>query len=143
MSKRSLKQRLQALYNGVDAAEIDQVPDDDAPGPRVAEFEIMIEEALGPDYDFDKRRALIGLEDSFRGRQQALIHDLEAGRVSPQAYLTQMNELMVDMAHRYQAILGEADYQKLFGGRPEDAAHLIDPAIFLGETAEEEPEPAK
>jgi hypothetical protein len=97
----------------------------------------MIEEALGPDYDLDKRRALIGSEDSFRSRQQTLIDDLGTGRLTAEAYLTQMNRLLVDMAYRYRAILGETDYQKLFGGRPEDAAQLIDPAIFLGGTADE------
>jgi hypothetical protein len=50
-----------------------------------------------------------------------------------------MNALMVDVVHRYEEILGETDYQRLFGGRPEDAAHLIDPAIFLGEAVDDEP----
>ena len=137
MSKGGLSERLQRLYDDVDAAQVDDAPHDDAPGLRAREFAIMIEEALGPDYDLDKRRALIGSEDSFRSRQQTLIDDLGTGRLTAEAYLTQMNRLLVDMAYRYRAILGETDYQKLFGGRPEDAAQLIDPAIFLGGTADE------
>ncbi|MGH6895706.1 MAG: hypothetical protein ACREJ5_04060 [Geminicoccaceae bacterium] len=139
VSSSGMKERLRALYDAIDTVRAGGSPDDGDPQLRIQEFEIMIDEALGPDYEPDKRRELMALERSFRGRQQALIHDLESKRLPPRAYLTRMNALLVDVARRYEAILGETDYRKLFGGRPEDAAHLIDPAIFLGEAVNDEP----
>jgi hypothetical protein len=70
-----MKQRLRASYDAVDTVRPGGSPDYGDPQLKIQEFEIMIDEALGPDYEPDKRRELIALEESFRGRQQALIHD--------------------------------------------------------------------
>lgn len=134
MSSDALKKRLDALYAAFDSAHLDGPPDYGDPHLRIDEFNIMIDEALGRDYAPDKRRELVAVERGFRGQQEALIHDLDRGHLAPPDYLARMNALLVDTAHRYAEILGEADYQRLFGGRPEDAANLIDPTIFLGAT---------
>jgi hypothetical protein len=134
MSSGALKKRLDALYAAFDAANLDGPPDYGDPRLRIDEFNIMIDEALGRGYAPDKRRELMAVERDFRGQQEALIQSLDLGHLGPPDYLAQMNALLVDTAHRYAAILGEADYQRLFGGRPEDAANLIDPTIFLGGT---------
>jgi hypothetical protein len=85
-----MKERLRALYDAVDTARAGGAPDYGDPQLKIQEFEIMIDEALGPDYEPDKRRELMALEKSFRGRQQVLIHDLELNRLPPRVYLTRM-----------------------------------------------------
>jgi hypothetical protein len=134
MAQTRIRQRLDALYDRFEAESRQPGPDYGDVRLRRAEFNILIDEMLGADYDPDKRSQLLEIEASLRARKSYLDAGLDSGSLDFERYLARLSEMMVDIAHAYEAVLGREDYMKLFGSEPEEAAAIVDSSILSHRT---------
>jgi DNA-binding CsgD family transcriptional regulator len=128
-AQTQMKRRLDALSERIEDESGEAGPDYGDPRLRCAEFDIMIDEMLGADYDPRKRRHLLKIEASLRADQSELDTALDKKAIAPASYLARLREIIANTAHAYEAVLGSEDYVRLFGTQPEEASAVIDPSI--------------
>ncbi len=130
MAQTRIKERLDALYQRVQAEGSELSADYGDPRLRQAEFNVMIDEMLGADYDPQKRSRLLEIQASLGARQSYLDAALDNGLIAGDAYLARLREALDDTAKAYAAVLGHKDYVTLFGAAPDEASSLIDPSVL-------------
>jgi uncharacterized protein YjbJ (UPF0337 family) len=130
MAQTRMKERIDALYERAQAENGDLSADYGNPRLRQAEFNIMIDEMLGADYDPQKRIRLLEIQESLGARQRYLDAALDNGRMTGDAYLARLREVLDDTAEAYAAVLGHEDYVTLFGADPNEASNIIDPSVL-------------
>lgn len=62
--------------------------------------------------------------------QERLAAAFARGDLAPPAYLESFSHLAHDIFHRYHEVLGDEDFERLFGGPPQAATGFIDPEAF-------------
>jgi len=130
MAQTKMKERIDALYERVQAESDGLGPNYGDPRLRQAEFNIMIDETLGADYDPERRSRLLEIQASLGARQSDLDAALDNGRMAGDAYLARLRDALDDTARAYEAVLGREDYVRLFGTEPDEASAIIDPSIL-------------
>jgi hypothetical protein len=83
---------------------------------------------LGEDYDRLKISVVAEIRRSWHEKQQQLTERLQRGDIGPEPYRAMLRELISEMATRCQTVLGDHDFERLFGVRAEDAPDLLAPS---------------
>ena len=94
------------------------------------ELEALARVQLGEDYDPKKIAAVAEFQRSWRESQQRLTERLKRGDVSPEGYRAILRQLIAETASHCEAILGDHDFERLFGVPAKDAADLLAPPSF-------------
>jgi hypothetical protein len=87
---------------------------------------------LGNDYAGKKVEEVTDLHRNLQEARLYLGRELESGSISKEHFFQEFNEVMSLTFQRCQEILGEKDFERLFGGSIDKVEHLIEPSIFLG-----------
>lgn len=98
---------------------------------RHEEFMAMADAFLGPHFDRAKLAQVEALQLDLHDAQTRLTIDLDARRIGRSLYVDELNKVHAHIAQRCEAILGSADFEKLFGIAPSEAGAFIDKDIFL------------
>jgi len=98
------------------------------------EFQAMADNFLGKDYSGGKIAKVSLLREELLNKQSELSQKLEAGQLSPEAYMDALTKLLNRTFLDCEQILGSKDFEKLFGIPASEAGHLVDRRIFLGTT---------
>lgn len=108
--------RIRDLHERAEVARTDR---DDLAGEIAlanAELEAAFNSFLGRTYNRDKRRAVVGVQASLREEQRSLRDDLAARRMQKKVYFAILEHLQSQAFKACEIILGERDFEKLFGG---------------------------
>jgi hypothetical protein len=97
------------------------------------ELQALASENLGEDYERSRIDAIAEVKAELGLRQRELAEDLSAGRITREQYLNEFSVMVAQSAGRCEAILGRADFTKLFGVAPDKARQLpeSDRSTFL------------
>jgi len=98
---------------------------------RHEEFMAMAEAFLGPGYDPYKLAQVEQLQLELHAMQGNLANALQEQTLDRHAYIEESNRLCANIATRCEAVLGAADFFKLFGASPADLNSFIDADAFL------------
>jgi len=98
---------------------------------RHEEFMAMADAFLGPEYDRAKLRQVELLQLELHARQGQLFQALQSRQLNREAFVGESNRLGKDIALQCEAVLGPADFQKLFGASANELNSLIDTGAFL------------
>jgi len=98
---------------------------------RHEEFMAMADAFLGPDYDKGKLQQVEQLQLELHAHQARLAADFQSRQLDEQAFVDESNRLSAFIAARCEAILGAADFHKLFGAAAADLNSYIDANAFL------------
>jgi len=86
---------------------------------------------LGPGYDQEKIGRIANLQRNLQITRIKLDRELEAGRIKPDEFLAHFNSAIAGVFGECEKILGEQDFERLFGASLEETKSLIEPGIFL------------
>lgn len=100
---------------------------------RHEEFMAMADAFLGQQFDRLKLAQVERLQLDLHDAQARLASDLDSGRIGRPLYVDELNKVHTDIAQRCEAILGSADFQKLFGITPSEAGAYIDKEVFVAQ----------
>ena len=95
------------------------------------EFLALADCNLGPDYDPEKIKRIAALQRDLQISRIKLNRDLEAGRLKPDEFLAYFNVAIGKVFAESENILGEKDFERLFGASLEETKSLIEPSIFF------------
>ena len=101
------------------------------------EFQALAECNLGLDYDPEKIRRGASLQRDLQITRIELDRDLDAGRIKPDEFLVDFNGAIARIFAECERVLGEKDFERLFGASLEETKSLIDPSIFLAHSKPE------
>ena len=121
------RKRIAAIH-GLDGQEVD---DQDPVYIRHAEFQAMADVFLGEDYDQAKLGEVEKLQIVLHQKQTELYKNYEAQEIGPKAYVDSVNGLIGTTFREIEAILGQADFEALFGMRRLQMACMINKKRFL------------
>jgi hypothetical protein len=96
-----------------------------------AELEAFARLQLGKDYDPRKIAVVAECRNRWREEQQVATARLEYGELTADKYVVVLRELTSEMAARCERVLGDRDFERLFGIPPKDAADLLMPPNAL------------
>lgn len=91
----------------------------------------MTETYLGPYFDEVKLDKIENLQIELDDRHAELFSMFEGKQLSAGDFVDASNSALKEMYARCEKILGEDDFEKLFGGSPEEAGGYIDKDAFL------------
>ncbi len=95
------------------------------------EFRALADCNLGPDYDNEKIERIANLQQKLQVMRIGLDKDLERKAIRPEVFLARFNTVIADIFSECERILGEKDFERLFGAPLNETKSLIDPGIFL------------
>lgn len=98
---------------------------------RHEEFFAMADAFLGPEIDREKLAKVESLQLALDEEQAKLCDELDSHRIDGSRYVDQANALHARVALQCEAILGAADFLRLFGASPSEVSAHIDKEIFL------------
>ena len=93
---------------------------------RVAELVLLIEQHLGRDFDRRRRAAIERIRTASAQEQFDLLSAAEQGALGAEVYLQRFTALLQRTFADIDRVLGRADFERVFGGPPEDALGIID-----------------
>jgi hypothetical protein len=100
---------------------------------RNEEFQAMADVFLGEDYDKQKIRKVDDLQIYLHKQQARLCQYHDAGKLSSEVYVRSFNSLLSDVFKKCEAILGQEDFIKMFGGPPSEVGGFIDEEVFFAD----------
>jgi hypothetical protein len=80
---------------------------------------------LGENYDRQKMSQIADLQEQLRDKQLLLATELQEGKLKTDDYLSALRSLHIQTATRCREILGQGDFQRLFGVPADAAADFI------------------
>jgi hypothetical protein len=98
---------------------------------RHEEFMAMADAFLGPGFDRAKLAQVESLQLALQEGQARLCEELDAHRIDGSRYVDEANMLHARIARHCEAILGPADFLRLFGVSPSAVSAHIDKDLFL------------
>jgi hypothetical protein len=101
---------------------------------RLAELAALVEMNLGRPLDRVTFRQLAEIEADLQMQQQRLADQLERGALEPDAYLARINKALAVSMERSVALLGNEQFNAIFGEAGRHPEGLIDPGGFRGAT---------
>jgi hypothetical protein len=101
---------------------------------RHQEFMAMADTYLGPRFNRGKLAETEALQLALHEAQGALAGLLDRQQIDRRGYFEALNNLQVSIARQCVAILGTANFVKLFGVDPSEVAATLDKEIFLGQS---------
>ena len=98
---------------------------------RKLEFEAMSDVFLGEDYCKKRLSKIEELQINVHQLQIEYKHQLDHGVISPSEYVSKFNESLNDTFNKCEQILGQKDFELLFGTSRDKLGGFIDKDIFL------------
>ena len=98
---------------------------------RHEEFMTMADAFLGPDFDKEKLNEVKVLQRKLHDAQAMLYLELQAKRIDRSKFINENNKISSAMARQCELVLGETNFQKLFGASPSELDGFIDKDSFL------------
>lgn len=89
------------------------------------ELEALARAQLGQDYDQRKIDAVADLQRVWRQKQRHFTERLKRGELSPEGYRHALRQIVSEMAAQCEQVLGDKDFERLFGVPAKDAADLL------------------
>lgn len=114
-----------AAIHGLDGGEGDVMD------VRHEEFVAMADAFLGPDFDRAKLAQVELLQLALHEGQARLCEELDSHRIDGTQYVEEANMLHARTALQCEAILGPADFLRLFGISPSEISNHINKEMFL------------
>ncbi len=96
-----------------------------------AELEALARVQLGEDYDPRKIAVVAERRNWWREQQQVATVRLERGDLTADKYVLILRDLTSEMAAQCEKVLGDRDFERLFGIPAKDAANLLTPPADL------------
>lgn len=93
---------------------------------RVAELVLLIEQHLGRDFDRRRRAEIERIRTASAQEQFDLLSAAEQGAIGAEAYLERFTRLQQRTFAEIDRVPGRADFERVFGGPPEDALGIVD-----------------
>jgi hypothetical protein len=93
---------------------------------RVAELVLLIEQHLGRDFDPRRRAEVERIRTASAQAQFDPLTAAEDGALDADLYLERFTDLLSRTFADIDRVLGRADFERVFGGPPEDALGIID-----------------
>lgn len=121
---KSFDLRIAAIH-GLDGGEGDVMD------VRHEEFIAMADAFLGADFDRAKLAQVELLQLALHEGQARLCEELDSNRIDGARYVEEANMLHARIASQCEAILGPADFLRLFGVSPAEISNHINKEIFL------------
>jgi hypothetical protein len=97
----------------------------DEKATRRRELEALARVQLGENYDWRKIDAVARFQGEWLEKQQALTETLDRGEIGPDAYRQKLREAISEMAFKCEGVLGNRDFERLFGVSPKDAPDIL------------------
>ena len=97
----------------------------------------MFDAYLGPNYEAERREAVLDLQTKLHRFQAAAAEQLDDGRLSPEDYVDRFNHVLHLIFAECARVLGASDFEKLFGGTVDEMQGYIDKRTFLATRAGE------
>jgi hypothetical protein len=116
------------------AADIRRIHSNFGQGELVAaraELEALARVQLGKDYDPRKIAVVAERRNWWREQQQVATARLRYGELTADKYLLILKEVTSEMAAQCEKVLGDRDFERLFGIPAKDAADLLTPPADL------------
>lgn len=101
---------------------------------RHEEFMAMADAFLGPGFDPIKLARVESLQLALRDAQAALSKTLQAQQIDRIRYFEEVSKVHGSIAKQCEAILGPANFIKLFGVTPREIGANIDMEAFLAQS---------
>jgi len=105
-------------------------PDADERTIARQELEALARLKLGEDFDREKIVSVAKCQSVWREQHQHFTERLQRGELSPEGYRQVLRQAISEMAADCQRILGDKDFELLFGIPPEDAVDLLSLPTF-------------
>jgi tetratricopeptide (TPR) repeat protein len=102
---------------------------------RHEELDALFDAFLGADFDPAKRHQVENLQVALHKQQAELARRHDQGEISDEQFLDATQRLIGQSFRECANILGEADFQSLFGAPAHEAAGLIDREAYLGNSS--------
>jgi hypothetical protein len=97
---------------------------------RHEEFSAMFDAFLGKQYDAAKRKQVEDLQVALHQQDVELQQRLQVGELNAEQYVDASNAVMEETARKCEAILGPADFEKLFGATRAELTGMIEGEAF-------------
>ena len=98
---------------------------------QTQELRAMFASFLGEDYDEKKISQVELLQLHLRGAQARLVRQLDEREIKPGTYVDMFNDLLAACFLQIEQVLGQNDFEQLFGGSREEQGGFIDRQEFL------------
>ncbi len=93
------------------------------------ELELMIDYRLGAEFDSDKTKEILSLHKDLLKKKHEVDLALYKKDLNGEKYAAEVNNLFSEVLKSKAEILGDEDYEKLFGMKPGKSVTIVDPKI--------------
>ena len=91
---------------------------------------LLLDRAPGDRLDPGVRARVEQIVAATAAKQRELVLAFEDGKIAPEAYLDEFNELVATDFRRLDEVIGRDAFLTVFGDPPDVAAKIIDPKAF-------------
>jgi hypothetical protein len=102
----------------------------------IDELAAFLELKLSHAVNHDLLHGLFDAQCELRRKRRSLVRGLENGELSKTQYLPELDAAFVTFMNESMKILGKEEFIRVYGDGPRDLRGIIDPQIFLAESAQ-------